>query len=315
MEKYKDHINRLSESGQQFFLTEFNNKAFDETKTQVLRRLYGILENPTIERLFSNTKSRLNIKDEMDEGKIILINTSKDLLKAQGSQFFGRFFLSIVAQATLERASQHPEERRPTFVYVDEAQDYIDGTVNTILEQARKYKVSLTLAHQQLAQLPPEVRASVSNNTSTKYIGGVSAVDARALAEDMHTEWEKLRGQRKLHFSLYVRGFLPKPITFKVKPGLMEAEPGRTDCELAELLHYTRTQYSSSAPKPRYEAPSASQTPPSPSRGFVEKPPRRPDPRFLPALPGPEPKADEPKPPQKKKPDASDDDLTFFGSS
>lgn len=300
VDKYREHIDRLTESGRQFFLTEFNNKAFDETKTQVLRRLYGILENPTIERLFSNTKSRLNIKDEMDDGKIILINTSKDLLKAQGAQFFGRFFLSIIAQATLERASQHPKERRPTFVYVDEAQDYIDGTVNTILEQARKYKVSLTLAHQQLAQLPPEVRASVSNNTSTKYIGGVSAADARALAEDMHTDWDKLRGQRKLHFSLYVRGFLPKPVTFKVRPGLMEAEPQRTPEDLAELRAYTRERYSSRRPATAPRTPQE-----APRRSFVEKPPRRPDPRFVEALLAPEP---------PNKPTTTDDDSSFFGN-
>lgn len=243
LELYVPYIDNLSDSGQQFFRTEFNSKAFEETKTQVLRRLYGILENPTIERLFSNRESRLDMSKEMNAGKVILISTAKDLLKSQGCTFFGRFFINLIAQATLERASQRPQDRTPTFVYIDECVDYVDPTINTILEQSRKYNLGMTLAHQQLAQLPEDVKASITNNTSTKFVGGVTSTDARALAPDMRVEPEYLRGQKKLHFSLYVRGYLPKPVTVKVKAGKMENEPRRTKTELAELLTLTRNTY------------------------------------------------------------------------
>lgn len=275
LEPFTKYVAKLSQTGQQFFQHEFNNKAFDETKTQILRRLYSILENPTIERLFSHPKSRLNLKDEMDSGKVILINTSKDLLKQQGCTFFGRFFLSLITQAALERASQHPSKRCPTYVYIDEVGDYIDPTVNTILEQTRKYKIALTMAHQQLAQLPPEVRASVATNTSIKFIGSVSSEDARALADNMRTTWETLRNQKRLHFSLYVRGYLHKPCTIAVRPGRMEAQSRRTPQEMQELLESTRQRYSSNQPR---KARGNSADPP---RGFVEKPRRKPDPRFV----------------------------------
>ncbi len=191
----------------------------------------------------------------------------------------------------LERASQHPSKRCPTYVYIDEVGDYIDPTVNIILEQTRKYKIALTMAHQQLAQLPPEVRASVATNTSIKFIGSVSSEDARALADNMRTTWETLRNQKRLHFSLYVRGYLHAPCTITVTPGRMEGQPRRTPEEMQELLDSTRQRYSSNQPR--------TASSPAPSRGFVEKPRRTPDPRFTEA-------------PPTKKPDIPDDDIEFF---
>lgn len=294
--KFQDHVGKLSLSAQRFFATQFNDKAYDETKGQVLRRLSGLLENPTMERLFTNPRSRLNIKDEMDAGKVILINTSKDLLKS-GSTFLGRFFFSLIGQAALERASQHPSRRKPTHVYVDECADYIDTSFGTLLDQIRKYKVSLTLSHQHLSQIPQEVRSSVSN-TAIKYIGNVSSSDARALADDMHTEWEALHRQKKLHFTLFVRGFLKSPLTHAVTPGLMEKEPQRTEREMQELVDYTRARYSST--RPLQPPPKAPEAPPRPvSRGIVEKPRRTPDPRFT----------------EQKKPDVPNDDIESFRRS
>ena len=62
----------------------------------------------------------------MNAGRVILINTAKDLLKEQGTQIFGRFFIALIAQAAQERATLPEHKRMPTMVYVDEAQDYWD---------------------------------------------------------------------------------------------------------------------------------------------------------------------------------------------
>lgn len=72
--------------------------------------------------------------------------------------------------------------RTPTYLYVDEAQDYFDETIKSLLTQGRKFNFGLILA-----QLRPRLRAVIMGNTTIKVVGGVSDSDARALALDMRT--------------------------------------------------------------------------------------------------------------------------------
>ena len=88
--KFAADIAKLAGTARHFFETEFASKEFEQTKKQVLRRLWGILENQTFERMFSHPRSKLDLFSEMNAGKVILVNTAKDLLKEQGTEIFGR---------------------------------------------------------------------------------------------------------------------------------------------------------------------------------------------------------------------------------
>jgi hypothetical protein len=81
---FAPHIAKLTGTARHFFQTEFAGKEFEQTKKQVLRRLWGILENQTFERMFAHPRSKLDLFAEMNAGKVILINTAKDLLKETG---------------------------------------------------------------------------------------------------------------------------------------------------------------------------------------------------------------------------------------
>ncbi len=105
--------------------------------------------------MFAQRENKLDLFEALNAGKIILVNTAKDLLKDDGSALFGRFFIAMLSQAALERSTIPEWKRTPTFVYVDEAQEYFDDKIETILSQARKYRVGITLAHQTLDQLSP----------------------------------------------------------------------------------------------------------------------------------------------------------------
>ena len=84
------------------------------------------MENPTIERLFTHPKSRFDMKEAMDSGKIILINTAKDLLKQQGCSFFGRFFISNPdLPRRIQLGAPFTPYHRPTF-YGGGAMGYTD---------------------------------------------------------------------------------------------------------------------------------------------------------------------------------------------
>ena len=104
----------------------------------------------------------------MNAGKVILINTAKDLLKETGTEIFGRFFIAMIAQAAQERATLPAKDRMPTIVYIDEAADYFDRNIGVILSQARKYNVGMVLAHQYLGQLDPKLQEAFAANTANQ---------------------------------------------------------------------------------------------------------------------------------------------------
>lgn len=241
--KFAPHIAKLTGTARQFFETEFSSREFEQTKKQVLRRLWGILENQTFERMFAHPRSKLDLFAELNAGKVILINTAKDLLKEQGTEIFGRFFIALIAQAAQERATLPEHKRTPTFVYVDEAQDYFDRNIGIILAQARKFNVGMVLAHQYLGQLDPKLQDAFAANTAIKFAGGVSAKDARTLAPMLYCGPELIEAQSKGCFAAHVRGRTASAIPLVFPLGHMEAMPRMDEDERQSLQGTMRDRY------------------------------------------------------------------------
>lgn len=241
--KFAESIAKLTGTPKHFFETEFSSREFEQTKKQVLRRLWGILENQTFERMFSHPRSKLDLFKEMNAGKVILINTAKDLLKEQGTEIFGRFFIAMIAQAAQERATLPAHKRIPTFVYIDEAQDYFDRNIGLILAQARKYNVGMTLAHQYLGQLEPKLQEAFAANTAIKFAGGVSAKDARALAPMLYTQAEFIESQPKGSFAAHIRGVTKGAVPLGFPFGYLEDLPKMSKAERQALQQTMRNHY------------------------------------------------------------------------
>ncbi|MEL7257712.1 MAG: ATP-binding protein [Pseudomonadota bacterium] len=242
-ETYREHIAKLDGTPRRFFETEFDSKEFANTKTQVLRRLYGVLENQTFERMFSHPQSKFDMFTEMNAGKLILINTAKSLLKEQGTEVFGRFFIALIAQAAQERATLPDYDRLPAMVYIDEAQDYFDQNIGIILSQARKYKVGMVMAHQYLGQLANGLQEAFEANTSIKLAGGVSARDARALAGQMSTDPHMIQQQPKGTFATYIRGLTERAVPMSFPFFVLEKRPRATKDEIAAIRQQCREAY------------------------------------------------------------------------
>ena len=251
--KYKEQIATLEPTARRFFETEFDSKEFTATKAQVLRRLYGVLENQTFERMFSHPQSKFDMFTEMNAGKLILINTAKSLLKEQGTEVFGRFFIALIAQAAQERATLPDYDRLPCMVYVDEAQDYFDENIGIILSQARKYRVGMTLAHQYLGQLTSGLQEAFEANTSIKLAGGVSARDARALSGQMGADADMIARQPKGTFATYIRGLTERAVPMSFPFFALEKLPRTSEDERNAIRDHSRRAYAeplSTPPKP-----------------------------------------------------------------
>ena len=233
-----------------FFENEFMSRQFADTRSQIIRRLYGLLSNPTFERMFSHPRNALDMKAALDQGKVILINTAKDVLKAEASQMFGRYMIALIMQAALERAADPERDRRPAFVYIDEAADYFDENIDTLLIQARKYKVGLTFAHQHLDQLSTKLYSSVMTNPAIRFAGGISASDARSLAPEMRSSVDHLltpkKSARATEFATYVRNTTVAPVILCVPLGVAEREPKMSARQYEAML--TRVRRDIAAP-------------------------------------------------------------------
>lgn len=218
-EPYQPFIDNLSGNARAFF-EEFQrekNNQYSDTRQEVLRRLLTVLESETLSKMLSSPEMAYDFTELLDSGKIILINTAKGLLK-DGSSLFGRIFIALVMQAVMGRK----EERRRSYLYIDEFADYAEDSqvLFNLFEQSRKYELGLIVCHQYLSQLPERLRKSLSTNTAIKFAGGVSAEDARALANQMQTTPEAIQAQPALSFSAWLKGI--GTVTWKVEGGRLE---------------------------------------------------------------------------------------------
>ena len=196
-------------------------------------------------------------------------------MKQEGCEILGRFFIALIAQAAQERAAIPDDRRRTTFVYIDEAQDYFDESVEQLLNQARKYKVGLIIAHQNLDQFDQRLRAAVMASTAIKMVGGLSAKDAAAFGREMQCEPEFLQGMRKhrdhTEFACFVRHDIPRPISLAVPFGAMEGRERLSAEEHAALIERNRARYGATSatarpgPYPASGASSSAQPRPGPA--------------------------------------------------
>ncbi|MGA8148732.1 MAG: hypothetical protein WB870_14365 [Gallionellaceae bacterium] len=256
-EKYRPYMEQLTGTARTFFATQFFDRQFAENKKQITARLWGVLSNTTLERMFSHPKNKVDLFRLTQEGKIILVNTAKDFLGHEGSSIFGRFIVSLIAQAAIQRAILPAYERTPTFAYIDEAEDYFDENIDRLVNQARKYKIGLIFSHQNLDQLSPSLRASVLASTSIKFAGGLSSKDANSLDAEFRTDTDFLLSQKKhgeyTEFACYVKNFTAKAVSVSIPLGHVERESTLDEGDYAKLLEKNREMYSVSPHIPEIE--------------------------------------------------------------
>ncbi|MCB1521097.1 MAG: ATP-binding protein [Hyphomicrobiaceae bacterium] len=241
-------VARLSQTSRAFFEKQFFSTSYKATREQILRRLYGLLQNPSFERMFAHKVNRLDLFEVLNAGGIVLVDTAKGFLKSEASSMFGRYIIALTLKAAYERAAIDELQRRPTLLWIDEASEYFDDKIENILTQARKYKLGLVMAHQNLRQLNANLQASLMSNAAIRLAGGVSAADARTLAPEMRTNPDFLIEMSKLkdetQFAAYVRNHTKHAIRLTVPFGTVEGMKEMTEESFAILREASRRRVS-----------------------------------------------------------------------
>jgi hypothetical protein len=162
----------------------------------VLTRLQTFLSPKPIRYMVGQRDTKLDIAEIMDSGKILLVKLPQGLMGAENSYLLGSLIVSKIQQAAMARQRMAESQRRLFTLYVDEFQNFITPSMAEILSGARKYRLSLVLAHQELAQLGRNdaVASAVLANAGTRVVFRVGDADARDLAKGFaHFEPEALQ--------------------------------------------------------------------------------------------------------------------------
>lgn len=178
----------------QFWNVEFNswNDKFQaEAIAPVLNKVGAFTANPVIRNIIGQPKSTFNIRQIMDDGKILIVNLSKGLIGEDNAGILGAFLVTKIQLAAMSRSDiANIEDRRPFYLYVDEFQNFATDSFATILSEARKYGLNLTVANQYISQMSETVRDAVFGNVGTMISFRVSADDAPVLTKQFEPVFE-----------------------------------------------------------------------------------------------------------------------------
>lgn len=170
-----------------FWVNEFNNyteKFRNEAIAPIQNKVGQFLSSSLIRNIVGQTQSSMDIREIMDGKKILLMNLSKGRIGEENAALLGAMMITKIQLAAMSRVDTPEEERQDFFLYVDEFQNFATESFAGILSEARKYRLSLIMAHQYIEQLSDEVRAAVFGNVGTMVTFRVGATDAEELEKE-----------------------------------------------------------------------------------------------------------------------------------
>lgn len=193
---------------------EYPDRLRAEACAPIQNKLGALLTDPRLYRVLVAPEREIRFRRIMDEGGTLVVNLAKGRLGEDGAALLGGFIASTVGLAALSRAEAPAETRRPFFLYIDEFQSFTTLAFVNMLTEMRKYGVGLTLAHQHLHQLEPDIRHAVLGNVGTVISFRVGAEDAGVLAREFQPAFGVLDlislANRDLYVKLMIDG-TPSP--------------------------------------------------------------------------------------------------------
>ena len=140
--------------------------------------------NMMMRNIIGQSVSSFNLRQVMDQGKILIVNLSKGRIGDEYSNFLGLVLVPKILAAAMSRTDIPQEQRRDFFLYVDEFQNFATDTFGEILAEARKYKLNLTVANQFIGQIGEELKNAVFGNVGTVVAFRVGVTDANFLQHE-----------------------------------------------------------------------------------------------------------------------------------
>ena len=211
------------------FWEEAYKKMPKEASSSVLTKIYRIIQEKILVPLFECKKSSINFRRIMDEGKIMIISLAEGALTSDLANFLGSLILAKIYIAGMSREDVPEEERKPFYVYVDEAHRFMTSSLKDMLEALRKYHVYSTLASQHLYQYREDIVESIPALCDTIISFSTGKKTARAIEEFFSPtySYEDIMHLPKYNFavSTLVKGVREVMVLRTIDPGIGPENP------------------------------------------------------------------------------------------
>lgn len=170
-----------------FWTTEFaswNEQFAQQAIVPIINNVGQFVANPIIRNIVGQSKSGFSLDKILNQEKIFIANLSIGKLGEENSALLGSMLITKIWQTAMARSSKTEENRKDTFMYVDEFQNFATSAFTNIFSEARKYRLDLTVSHQYMQQLPEEVRSTIFGNVGSIISFRVGGEDAQILAKE-----------------------------------------------------------------------------------------------------------------------------------
>lgn len=235
----KDYRNKVvanikDPSVKSFWVDEFakyGERYMQEAGAAIQNKIGQFVSNPLVRNIIGQPKSSFDIRDVMDNKKILIINLSKGRVGEMNANLIGSMIITKIYLGALSRADASETKLKalpPFYLFVDEFQSFANESFADILSEARKYKLSLTVAHQYIEQMSEEVRAAVFGNVGTMISFRVGAFDAEVLEKEyapVFTAEDVVNlGFTQLYLKLMIDGVSSQPFSATSLPPIKKQE-------------------------------------------------------------------------------------------
>jgi len=250
--KYREKImNKVTDPVIKSFWEEefaqYNQNFAVEAIAPIQNKVGQFLSSALIRNIVGQEKSSFSMRDVMDNQKILIMNLSKGRIGEDNSALLGAMLITKIQLSAMERVDIPEADRKDFYLYVDEFQNFATESFAGILSEARKYRLSLILAHQYIAQLEEPVRDAVMGNVGTIITFRVGGADAEYLEKEFDPIFfaNDLVNLAKynIYLKLMIDGVATSPFSAATLPPI---ELGDKKVDINEIIKASRDSYASS---------------------------------------------------------------------
>jgi hypothetical protein len=227
---------------------EYDERFQRQAASAIQNKVGQFVSNPQVRNIVGQTESSFDVREIMDEGKIMLINLSKgqvgeDNARLIGSMLITKMYLAAMSRADTGTGGGDLSQLKQFYFYVDEFQSFANESFAGILSEARKYKLNLIIAHQYIEQMTEEVRNAVFGNVGTMITFRVGAFDAEVLEKEFQPVFDAEDlvnlGFAQIYLKLMLNGVSSKPFSAQTLPPM---EPDH-ESHREKILELSRKKY------------------------------------------------------------------------
>ena len=205
----KKVISKISDPIVKSFWVEEYSKYPDRFQSEAIAPIQNkvgrFLSSPMIRNIVGQVKSSIDLRNIMDDKKILLLNLSKGRIGEDNSALLGAMIITKIQLAAMSRVEIPEEARNDFYLYVDEFQNFATESFANILSEARKYRLCLIMAHQYIEQLSEQVRSAVFGNVGTIVTFRIGAEDAEFLAKEFNPKFDELDLVNLSKYNIYLK--------------------------------------------------------------------------------------------------------------